>query len=297
MLSRSRCWGLSIIFFGAVALRVFALRWMPLEADLPPWPQWIVGLTAGSLLPSAVALLSWSRLPDRPHWGWCAAVAAAAFPSAVWAGAAGSPVLAISLIITLSMIDFDVLIGPRIQTPQRESSLWPIPLLGLVAIVSAWLLMRGDTFSTAPSHADAIAASHASMHFANILHLNPKTDSNWSRIESIGAIALGIASLMGAAIWLPHRLSLWPLVLPPIIVGFMLVVGDAEPPWRLVADPLLIVLAAGALTPLVGRPATSEPSRESRTSPRDAMLSVDPASIVAYPLHRAAAGQSQRRAG
>ncbi len=297
MLSRSRCWGLSILFFGAVALRVFASRWMPLEADLLPWPQWIVGLTAGSLLPLTVALLSWSRLPDQPRWGWFAAMAAAAFPSAVWAGAAGSPVLAISLIITFSLIDFDVLIGPRTKTPRRESSLWPIPLLGLVAIVGVWLLMRGDAFGNRLNHAEAVAASHGSMHFADILHVSPKSNSTWSRIESIGAIALGIASLMGAALWLPHRLSLWPLVLPPIIVGFMLVVGDAEPPWRLLADPLLIVLAVGALTPLVGRPATREPSHESRISPRDPMLSVDPASIVAYPLHRAAAGQSQRRAG
>lgn len=297
MLSRSRCWGLLILFLAAVGLRAIAARWAPIDAAWASWPQWIVGMIAGSLLPPTVALLSWSRLPDRPQWGWLAAITATIFPSAIRAGAVGSPLLAIALVITLALIDFDTLIGPRTRTPQRASSLWPAPLLGLLAIVCAWWLIRGDSLNDGLSRTGVVTVNSGRVRVASVLFASPASTVMWNRIESVSAVALAITSLMGAALWLPHRLSLWLLMLPPIIVGAMLAVGYADPPWRTVADPLLIVFAVGALTPLVGRPATRPFSTDSTTSPRQAGPSSEAAVSVVYPLQAAAAARSRRRAG
>jgi len=297
MLSRSRCWGLLILFLGAIGLRVITARWIPISAAWVSGPQWIVGLIAGSLLPPTVALLTWSRLPDQPRWGWLAAIAATMFPSAVRAGAVGSPLLAIALVITFSMIDFDNLIGPRVRTPQRASSLWPVPLLGLFAIVCAWWLVRVDSLSDGLSRTGDVAAGPGQVRIANILLVSPTSSSTWNQIESVSAVALAVTSLMGAALWLPHRLSLWLLALPPIVVGTMLAVGYADPPWRVVADPLLMVLAVGALTPLVGRPATGPSSNDAAAPPPEPQPSSEAAASVVYPLQTAATAQSRRRAG
>ncbi len=297
MISRSRCWGLLILFLAAVGLRAIAARWAPIDAAWSSWPQWIVGMIAGSLLPPTVALLSWSRLPDRPRWGWLAAITTTIFPSAIRAGAVGSPLLAIALVITLALIDFDSLIGSRVRTPQRASTLWPVPFLGLLAIVCAWWLIRGDSLDDGLSRTGAVAVGPGRVRIANVLLMSPASNVMWSRIESVSAVALAITSLMGAALWLPHRLSLWLLMLPPIVVGAMLTVGYADPPWRVVADPLLIVLAVGALTPLVGRPAARPSSTESPMSPREVGPSSEAAASVVYPLQAAAAARSRRRAG
>uniref|UniRef100_A0A7C4KY75 Alpha-mannosidase Ams1-like N-terminal domain-containing protein n=1 Tax=Bellilinea caldifistulae TaxID=360411 RepID=A0A7C4KY75_9CHLR len=132
---------------------------------------------------------------------------------------------------------------------------------------------------------------------ANVLLVSPTSSSTWNRIESVSAVALAVASLMGAALWLPHRLSLWLLVLPPIVVGTMLAVGYAAPLWRVIADPLLIVLAVGALTPLVGRPAAGPSSTESPMSPHETGAYSEAAASAVYPLQTAAAARSRRRAG
>lgn len=297
MLSRTRCWGLSILFFGAISLRAFAARWAPFDTESVPWPQWLIGLTVSSLVPAAVALLGWSRLPDRPQWVWLAAVAATVFPPAVGAGATASPLSLIALVVTSALIDFDILLGPRAKTPQRASSLWLVPMVGLLATACAWWLIRGSPMSDLPHQTVAKDLERWPQNLAIVLNASFFPDSAWNRIESVSAIALAIASLMGAAIWFPHRLSLWPLGVPPIVVGTMLIAGYAHPPWRIVSDPVLIVLGVGALTPLVGRPMPTPAANESPTSPQLAAPPLESAAIVAYPMQKAAAARSQRRAG
>ncbi len=131
---------------------------------------------------------------------------------------------------------------------------------------------------------------------ADVLLVNPTSSATWNQIESITAVALAVLSLMGSALWLPHRLSLWLLMLPPIIVGGMIAVGYADTPWRIVADPMLIVFAVGALTPLVGRPATKTSSTQSPALPHEAAFSSEVAASVLYPAQPTAA-RIRRRAG
>lgn len=297
MLSRSRCWGLLILFLGAIGLRVIVAQSALFGVAYESWPQWIVGVIIGSLLPPTVALLTWSRVPEQPRWGWLAAIAATIFPSAVRVSAVGSPLLAIALVTTFSLIDFDNMIGPRVRTPQRASFLWLAPLLGLLAIICVWWLMRSDSLDDSLSRAGDAAAGLGRLRVTNFLLVSPTSNVMWNRVESVSAVALAITSLMGAALWLPHRLSLWLLMLPPIVIGAMLAVGYAGPPWRVVADPLLMVLAVGALTPLVGRPGTRPSSTELLTPPHEASTSAEAAASVVYPLQAAAAARKRRRAG